>query len=62
MQGAIRAVYLYGAVAGLIKPDAQPSAMLTFAHGGLSGNWGVFKVLETWQNWCKVAVVYQEAA
>lgn len=59
MQGQIRAVYLYGAIAGLVKPDAQPSAVLTFAHGGLSGDWGVFKVLETWQNWCKVAVVYQ---
>lgn len=59
MQGSIRAVYLYGAVAGLVKPDAQPSAVLTFAHGGLSGDWGVFKVLETWQDWCKVAVVYQ---
>lgn len=59
MQGQIRAVYLYGAIAGLVKPDAQPSAVLTFSHGGLSGDWGVFKVLETWQNWCKVAVVYQ---
>lgn len=59
MQGQIRAVYLYGAVAGLVRPDAQPSAELVFAHGGLSGTWGVFKVLETWQNWCKVAVVYQ---
>lgn len=59
MQGQIRAVYLYGAIAGLVRPDAQPSAELKFAHGGLSGTWGVFKVLETWQNWCKVAVVYQ---
>lgn len=62
MQGQLRAVYLYGAVAGLVKPNAQPSAVLTFAHGGLSGDWGVFKVLETWQNWCKVAVVYQDKA
>lgn len=59
MQGQIRAVYLYGAIAGLVRPDAQPSAELVFDHGGLSGTWGVFKVLETWQNWCKVAVVYQ---
>lgn len=62
MQGQLRAVYLYGAIAGLVRPDAEPSAILTFAHGGLSGEWGVFKVLETWQNWCKVAVVYQEKA
>lgn len=62
IQGSIRAVYLYGAVAGIIRPDAQPSAVLAFAHGGLSGDWGVFKVLETWQDWCKVAVVYQVPA
>lgn len=61
IQGTIRAVYLYGAVAGVIRPDGQPSAVLEFAHGGVSGKWGVFKVLEMWQNWCKVAVVYQEA-
>ena len=62
IQGVIRAVYLYGAVAGVIRPDSQPSAVLEFSHGGVSGKWSVFKVLETWQNWCKVAVVYQETA
>lgn len=61
IQGSIRAVYLYGAVAGIIRPEAQPNAVLNFAHGGLNGKWGVFKVLETWQDWCKVAVVFQEA-
>ncbi len=62
IQGTLRGVYLYGAVAGVIRPDQQPSAELEFAHGGVSGRWGVFKVFETWQNWCKVGVVYQVAA
>jgi len=59
IQGTLRSVYLYGAVAGVIDPDAQPSADLAFSHGGVSGRWSVFKVFETWQNWCKVGVVYQ---
>lgn len=62
IQGTLRGVYLYGAVAGVIRPDQQPSAELEFAHGGVSGRWGVFKVFETWQSWCKVGVVYQVAA
>lgn len=62
IQGVMRSVYLYGALAGVIRPDAQPSAVLEFSHGGVSGRWGVFKVFETWQNWCKVGVVYQVAA
>lgn len=61
IQGTLRGVYLYGAVAGVIRPDQQPSAELEFAHGGVSGRWGIFKVFETWQNWCKVGVVYQVA-
>lgn len=62
IQGTLRSVFLYGAVAGVIAPDAQPSAELEFSHGGVSGRWGVFKVFETWQNWCKVGVVFQTAS
>ena len=62
VQGTLRAVYLYGELAGIVRPDQQPNAVLQFTHAGTSGKWGVFKVLETWQNWCKVAVVYQVAA
>jgi len=64
IQGTIRAVYLYGSVAGVIRPDQQPNAVLRFTsdEGGVirPRDWGVFKVLETWPTWCKVAVVYQE--
>jgi hypothetical protein len=62
IQGTMRSVYLYGALAGVVRPDQQPSADLEFSHGGQSGRWNVFKVFETWQNWCKVGVVYQVAA
>lgn len=60
MQGSMRAVYLYNELAGLVRPDQMPNAEMIFSHGGQSGVWGIFKVLETWQNWRKVAVVYQE--
>uniref|UniRef100_A0AAU6W2R2 Virion structural protein n=4 Tax=unclassified bacterial viruses TaxID=12333 RepID=A0AAU6W2R2_9VIRU len=62
MQGSLRAVYLYNELAGLVRPDQMPNAEMIFSHGGQSGTWGIFKVLETWQNWRKVAVVYQDAA
>lgn len=62
MQGSLRAVYLYNELAGLVRPDQLPNAEMIFSHGGQSGTWGIFKVLETWQNWRKVAVVYQEKA
>jgi PKD repeat protein len=61
IQGTMRSVYLYGALAGVIRPNQQPSAQLEFDNGGISGRWNVFKVFETWQNWCKVGVVYQSA-
>ena len=63
IQGTIRALYLYGSVAALIRPDALPNAMIRFTsnEGGVTRqrDWGVFKVLEQWEGWCKVAVVYQ---
>jgi hypothetical protein len=66
IQGSIRAMYLYGSIAGVIRPDSSPQSHVIFTsnEGGItkSREWGVFKVLETWPDWCKVAIVYQEAA
>lgn len=66
IQGSIRAMYLYGSVAGVIRPDgsSQSHVVFTSNEAGVikSREWGVFKVLESWQDWCKVAIVYQEAA
>ena len=66
IQGTIRAVYLYGNIGGVIRPDDQPSARLIFTtneSGEIKAReWSVFKVLESWPDWCKVAVVYQNEA
>jgi hypothetical protein len=66
IQGSIRAMYLYGSIAGVIRPDASPQSHVIFTsnEGGVvkSREWGVFKVLETWPDWCKVAIVYQDPA
>lgn len=66
IQGSIRAMYLYGSVAGVIRPDgsSQSHVVFTSNEAGVtkSREWGVFKVLESWQTWCKVAIVYQDSA
>jgi hypothetical protein len=63
IQGTIRAMYLYGSIAGVIRPDASSQSHVIFVsnEGGIvkTREWGVFKVLETWPDWCKVALVYQ---
>ncbi|QHJ83104.1 MAG: hypothetical protein [Caudoviricetes sp.] len=66
IQGTIRAMYLYGSLAGVIRPDgsSQSHVVFTSNEAGVtkSREWGVFKVLESWQTWCKVAIVYQDSA
>lgn len=66
IQGTIRAMYLYGSLAGVIRPDgsSQSHVVFTSNEAGVvkEREWGVFKVLESWPDWCKVAIVYQEAA
>lgn len=66
IQGTIRTMYLYGSLAGVIRPDgsSQSHVVFTSNEAGVvkSREWGVFKVLESWQAWCKVAIVYQDVA
>lgn len=66
IQGSIRAMYLYGSLAGVIRPDGSSQSHIIFTsnEAGVtkSRQWGVFKVLESWQTWCKVAIVYQDSA
>lgn len=66
IQGTIRAMYLYGSLAGVIRPDGSSQSHIIFTsnEAGVtkSRQWGVFKVLESWQTWCKVAIVYQDSA
>ena len=58
IQGTIRAAYLYGNLAGVVRPDSKGGDLVEFN----SQSWLVVKVLETWPDWCKVAIVYQGAA
>ena len=63
IEGTLRAVYLYGNWGGVLRPDGQPNTILTFTtnESGITKEreWNVFKVLEVWATWCKVAVVLQ---
>ena len=58
IQGTIRAAYLYGNLAGVVRPDSKGGDLVEFS----GQSWLVVKVLETWPDWCKVAIVYQGAA
>ena len=66
IQGTVRAVYLYGSLSGVIRPDNVSASSLVFSsnESGVtkSREWNVFQVLESWPGWCKVAVVYVEPA
>ncbi len=58
LQGEIKALFLYGDVAGAIRPDNRGGDTVTI--GGKT--WLVVKVLEGWMSgaaWAKVAVQYQ---
>lgn len=66
IQGAIRAIYLRGALAGVIRPNTQGGDLVVIASSpytpiGLIGTWLVVKVLESWPNWTKAAIVLQSA-
>jgi hypothetical protein len=68
VQGIKRAVYLYGDVQGVVRPNAKGGDLLVFPQdlGGTAQLWLVVAVLETWNpdatGWCKVGVVLQDDA
>lgn len=55
IQGKIRAVYLYGELAGVIRPDGTGGDIVRIDNK----DWLVVKVLEGWSAWTKVACVLQ---
>lgn len=57
IQGAIRAIYLYGPLAGVLRPDQTGGDKLEVPIGGQT--WLVVRVLETWPQWTKAAIVLQ---
>lgn len=57
IQGKVKAIYLYGVLAGVIRPDSHGGDIVQID----GGNWLVVKVLEGWSNWTKCAIQYQGA-
>lgn len=57
IQGEIRAIYLRGELAGVIRPDQKGGDLITF--GLPMQTWLVVKVLESWPSWTKAAIVRQ---
>lgn len=59
--GVLRGLYIYGSVSGVIRPESASTAhiFLTSNENGVAAErqWNVYKVLETWAGWCKVAIV-----
>lgn len=64
IQGAIRALYMFGSLAGVIRPDSKGGDIVTITAPAplpLQGTWLIVKALESWPNWTKVVIVKQNA-
>ena len=64
ISGSIRALYIKGNLAGVIRPDSKGGDLVTIAsQPGISllliGQWLTVKVLESWNFWTKVVIVKQ---
>lgn len=57
IQGVIRAIYLRGTLAGVVRPDGTGGDLVK-RHAGAE-TWLVVKVLESWPDWTKAAIVKQ---
>lgn len=56
IQGKIKAIFLRGVLAGVIRPDGTGGDIILIG----SETWLVVKVLEGWANWTKAAIVLQQ--
>jgi hypothetical protein len=59
LQGTRRAIYIEGDIEGIVRPTQQGGDLITTPDGSI---WLVAMVLETWPNWCKVAVTLQNGS
>ena len=57
IQGVIRAIYLRGTLAGVIRPDGTGGDIVKRKND--TETWLVVKVLESWPDWTKAAIVLQ---
>jgi hypothetical protein len=58
IQGEIRAIYLRGSLAGVVRPDSK-GGDLVLRGANFSEVWLVVKVLETWPEWTKAVITRQ---
>ena len=57
LQGVMRAIYLRGVLAGVIRPDSTGGDLILIADQRCP----VAKVLEPWAGWTKAVIVLQES-
>ena len=55
IQGTVRAIYLRGVLAGVVRPDGTGGDLVEIGDE----TWLVVKVLEGWPTWTKAAIVLQ---
>lgn len=55
IQGTVRAIYLRGVLAGVVRPDGTGGDLVEIG----AKTWLVVKVLEGWPTWTKAAIVLQ---
>ena len=55
IQGTVRAIYLRGVLAGVVRPDGTGGDLVEIG----AETWLVVKVLESWPTWTKAAIVLQ---
>ncbi len=55
IQGTLKAIYLRGVLAGVVRPDGTGGDIIQIGDQ----TWLVVKVLEGWPTWTKVAAVLQ---
>ena len=53
IQGTVRAIYLRGVLAGVVRPDGTGGDLVEIG----AETWLVVKVLEGWPTWTKAAIV-----
>mgnify|MGYP000848163669 CR=1 FL=1 len=58
IQGDIKAVYLRGALAGIVRKEGR-GGDLVLRGAAFSDVWLVVKILESWPGWTKAAIVRQ---
>jgi len=59
IQGVLRAIYLRGALAGVVRPAGTGGDIVKRKAG--TETWLVVKVLETWPDWTKAVICLQSS-